>query len=147
MHIQLHPITKHNWETCISLKVEKDQEKFVASNLYSLAESRFETSFLPLGIYAENQMIGFAMIGKDPADGVCWIVRFMIDKAFQGKGYGWGALQIVLSFMKSRYDVSPFLLLAVNPDNMQAKRLYHKAGFTDTGKIKDGEVIYRMNIY
>lgn len=33
MLIQLHPITKHNWETCISLKVEKDQEKFVASNL------------------------------------------------------------------------------------------------------------------
>lgn len=147
MLIQLHPITKLNWETCISLKVEKDQEKFVASNLYSLAESRFENSFLPLGIYAENQMIGFAMIGKDPADGVYWIVRFMIDKGYQGRGYGWEALQIILSYMKSRYDVSPFLLLGVNPDNLQATRLYQKAGFRDTGKIADREVIYRFNIY
>ncbi|UOK59190.1 GNAT family N-acetyltransferase [Bacillus sp. OVS6] len=147
MQIQLHPITKHNWETCISLKVQKEQERFVASNLYSLAESRFETTFLPLGLYTGNKMIGFAMIGKDPKDGVYWLVRFMVDQAHQGKGYGFAALQIVLSFMKSRYDVSPFLLLGVNPENGQAIRLYQKAGFIHTGKVENGEAIYRLGIY
>ncbi|MCM3594836.1 GNAT family N-acetyltransferase [Metabacillus idriensis] len=147
MQIQLHPITKHNWETCISLKVQKEQERFVAGNLYSLAESKFETSFLPLGIYAENKMIGFAMVGKDSEDGVYWLVRFMIDKDHQGKGYGFAALQIILSFMKSRFDVSPFLLLGVTPENTQAIRLYQKAGFIDTGKKENGEAIYRLELY
>ncbi|TDL80339.1 GNAT family N-acetyltransferase [Peribacillus frigoritolerans] len=147
MQIQLHPITKHNWETCISLKVHKEQERFVAGNLYSLAESKFETSFLPLGIYEDNKMIGFAMVGKDPEDGVYWLVRFMIDKDHQGKGYGFAALQIILSFMKSRYDVSPFLLLGVTPENTQAIRLYQKAGFIDTGKKENGEAIFRLELY
>jgi diamine N-acetyltransferase len=41
----------------------------IASNLYSLAESKFEPSFVPLGIYLETRMIGFFMYGKDPENG------------------------------------------------------------------------------
>jgi diamine N-acetyltransferase len=41
----------------------------IASNLYSLAESKFEPSFVPLGIYLEIRMIGFFMYGKDPENG------------------------------------------------------------------------------
>ncbi|MDX8290931.1 GNAT family N-acetyltransferase [Metabacillus indicus] len=146
MDIQLHPITKNNWEDCISLKVKGDQVGYVASNLYSLAESKFEPSFLPLGIYGDGEMIGFVMIGKDPSDQVDWILRYMIGQEHQEKGKGKAALDVILSYMSSRMDASRYLLLGVKPNNLQAKSLYEKAGFFFTGKLEPGEEIYRLDL-
>jgi len=38
MGISLKSIEKSNWEECIQLKVRKEQEDNMASNLYSIAE-------------------------------------------------------------------------------------------------------------
>ncbi|HLF74624.1 MAG TPA: hypothetical protein VI524_09775 [Anaerolineales bacterium] len=38
---EVRPVTKDNWNELIELKVREDQTHFVASNLYSIAESQF----------------------------------------------------------------------------------------------------------
>ncbi len=48
--IELRTITRDDWETCIDLKVARHQAHFVASNLYSLAQSRFLPGFRAVGI-------------------------------------------------------------------------------------------------
>lgn len=37
--IELRKITWDNWEECINLKVTEEQDNFIASNIYSMAQS------------------------------------------------------------------------------------------------------------
>lgn len=85
MDLYFSDITKKNWEECIALSVSEEQNKFVASNVYSLAQSKFETEMCPLGIYVNDKMVGFLMYVKDSNACKAWIVRFMIDKSYQKK--------------------------------------------------------------
>ncbi|ELT4613261.1 GNAT family N-acetyltransferase, partial [Pseudomonas aeruginosa] len=75
--IELRTITRDDWETCIDLKVARHQAHFVASNLYSLAQSRFLPGFRAVGIHHGGRMVGFALYGPDADDGHYWLYRLM----------------------------------------------------------------------
>ncbi|MFC4799246.1 GNAT family N-acetyltransferase [Neobacillus sp. GCM10023253] len=141
MSISLRPITNENWEDSIQLQVAPHQQTFIASNLYSLAESKFEQSFVPMGIYLDVRMIGFLMYGKDPEDGTYWIIRFMIDQSFQGKGYGRAALSQAITFLVKLDDCSDSIILGVKEENTDANRFYQAFGFRDTGRREHGEIL------
>ncbi|HEY8601681.1 MAG TPA: hypothetical protein VIL85_24860, partial [Thermomicrobiales bacterium] len=72
MTVSLRDVTKENWQECIKLKLTPEQEHFVASNTYSLAESKFMPTFIPQAIYANmdgiegETMVGFVMYGLYP---------------------------------------------------------------------------------
>lgn len=157
--IKLKRITWDNWEDCIALNVKKDQDDFIASNLYSLAQSYVAllNDFLPpmsFAIYNEDTMIGFTMIYHDSAeenefgDEDCYgICRFMIDKKYQRKGLGKKALYEVIHFIKSRpQGYGDTVYLSYAPDNLAARRLYKSFGFEETGHIVDGEVVAKLCI-
>ena len=38
---EIRPVTKDNWRALIKLQVREDQRHFVASNLFSIAQSQF----------------------------------------------------------------------------------------------------------
>ncbi len=61
MPITLKEITKDNYVECIRLKV-RDNQRFVASNVYSLAESKYEPENIPMAVYAGETMVGFVMV-------------------------------------------------------------------------------------
>ena len=79
------PIDKDNWTECIKLKAKQEQEGFIASNLYSIAQYQFLEHFEAMAIYEEQTMVGFALYGLDSDDGNYWIYRLMIDGNFQGR--------------------------------------------------------------
>jgi diamine N-acetyltransferase len=41
MALCIRPVTKDNWRALIVLKVRKNQEEYVATNVYSIAEAQF----------------------------------------------------------------------------------------------------------
>ncbi|RKI20645.1 GNAT family N-acetyltransferase, partial [Bacillus thuringiensis] len=63
--IYLKAIDKSNWEEAITLSVTEEQQTFIASNLYSIAEVQFLDNFYANGIYLDEKMIGFTMFGID----------------------------------------------------------------------------------
>ena len=95
MTITLRDVMKENWQACVALRLAPEQEHFVASNAYSLAESKFMPTFVPQAIYASavpddaQIMVGFAMYGYYP-DGTPplglrhWIFRLMIASTIRG---------------------------------------------------------------
>lgn len=99
LRISFHPISKDNWQEAVQLKLDSSQEKFVASNLYSILQAKFESERVPLAIYNEfDQMIGFIMYNDKPLkDGTYRISRFMISKEFQNSGYGVVAIQEIIN--------------------------------------------------
>ncbi|MFF2091403.1 GNAT family N-acetyltransferase [Paenibacillus sp. NPDC058174] len=145
--IHLEQINRSNWEHCIELKLKEEQQAFMASNLYSIAELQFLPGFTAAAVYLENRVIGFAMYGVDPDDHNYWIYRFMIDETEQGKGYGTEAMKILIGMIMNAVDRTDIIRIGYHPDNEGARRLYSRAGFQIEGIAHWGEELaaYHFN--
>lgn len=147
MNITLKPITKENWHDAIQLKVQIDQEGFMASNLYSIAEVQFLEDFQAMGIYLEEEMIGFTLFGIDPDDGNFWIYRLMIDSQHQGNGYGFEAVkEIIDNIIRQEHTQIPFIMIGYQPENVGARNTYKKAGFIETELAPWGEQLAKYEL-
>jgi diamine N-acetyltransferase len=125
MSIELKDISRSNFDAVLKLDVDESQRGFVAPNVKSIAESKVYDIFYPRAIYSKeskNELVGFLMYGQDDGktDDV-WIIRFMIDKAYQGKGYGKAAMIFVINEMKDRYNMDK-IFLSFEPENTLAQK-------------------------
>lgn len=146
MSVSLREITPENFQECINLKVGDGQEKFVATNLMSIAQAKIYPTSNPFAVYDKDEMVGFVMYGFDTDDERFYLVRLMIDAQHQGKGYGRAATLEVIEQMKQIEDCREIFLSFV-PENTGAERLYKSVGFERTGEISDdGEVVMRFVI-
>jgi Acetyltransferases len=152
---ELRKITDENFDECIGLEPNKEQRGFVASNLRSLAEAyvalvNHECVPIPYAIYSDGVMVGFIMlsyneVNKDNAESTYWVWRLMIDKHYQGRGYGKESMIKALNFIRTfPYGKSSAVFLSYEPENMVAKGLYASLGFVKTGKIEDGEIVANL---
>lgn len=148
MDITLKDLTVENYQQSVKLNVNAEQVGFVAPNVYSIAQSKFYSSWKPTAIYNENEMVGFLMYGEDDdneGDETIWIIRLMIDFQFQGKGYGKTAMLKLIEHIKSNYDQEE-LFVSFIPDNSAAKNLYESLGFENTGRIENAELVYKLKL-
>ena len=101
-----------------------------------------------MGLYDGGTLIGFAMYGwffwEYFPRGRLWLDRFLIDRRYQGRGYGRAALRHMLDRLALEHwgkDV----YLSVIPGNGGAVRLYEGAGFRFIGeKDVHGEDVMRL---
>lgn len=145
--IYLKAIDKSNWEEAITLSVKEEQQTFIASNLYSIAEVQFLDNFYAKGIYLEEKMIGFTMFGIDPDDNNYWIYRLMIDENFQGKGIGKQAIYLVIDEIRRNNNANiSIIMIGYAPENLTAKFVYKKAGFIETVLSSWGEQLAKYSL-
>jgi diamine N-acetyltransferase len=145
----IRPVTKDNWKELIRLKVREDQTHFVASNLYSIAESQFGDDYEghwdlhPFGIYDdENRPVGFLMYGLNFAHPTqqAFIFRLMVDEKYQGKGYGRFGMEKMLEVFRAD-DRIKTVGISYEPENEGARKLYASLGFIEPGEMIDGETL------
>ncbi len=154
--IHLEKIDYRNVWDIIGLEVTEPQEEFVASNRISLVQAYSvrdsETKAFPFGIYDDDTPVGFLMIGfneaatydddEEPPKALernysLW--RLMIDREFQGRGFGRTAVGLALDFIRSfPCGKAAYCWLSYEPDNTAARNLYRSFGFEETGE-KDGD--------
>lgn len=138
--VQLRPITVDNWKACIALTVGPEQQVFVPSNLYSIAEAQFYPDAQPLAIYnVDGVLVGFVMYGRDVATGRWKIFRLMIDAFFQGQGYGRAALAQMVERIAAKPDGGA-ILVCYHSANEAARRLYTGFGFAEQSTSAEGVV-------
>lgn len=142
--VELRPVTKKNFETIINLEVSQDQQQYVASNIYSIAESKIYPECIPLGIYVKDSAVGFLMYAFNRADESYWVCRLMVDRYFQGKGYGKEAMGLIIDELKKRPNCD-HIKLSTMPGNISAQKLYQSLGFRKTDEIIDGEEVMRLD--
>ena len=145
MDITFRPVTRENFAAVTELTVAPGQAEFVASNLYSLAEAYVESTWTPLAIHAGDQLVGFAMFGRDDETGRWWIMRYMIDADYQGRGFGTAALPGLIDLIVERHGCSE-LFLGYEPSNEVASRLYARMGFAPTGEMTGGEIVAWLDL-
>ena len=153
--LELKKINRNNVGEILKLEVFDNQKSFVATNNSSIIEAYIaiteNNDVFTFGIYKEDKPIGFLMIGFDVnsddegapriANGNYNIWRLMIDKKFQGKGYGKKAMDLALEFVNtSPCGTAKYCWLSYESDNNVARQLYKSVGFVETEE-KDGEEI------
>jgi diamine N-acetyltransferase len=146
--VKLKDVTEDNWEAVADLELDDAQKDLVASNLYSIAESQFDSDARPRAVYAGKDVVGFLMYDVSKARDKtrrASIYRFMIDKKHQGKGYGRAALARVLEEIKSIRKMRK-VSIGYMPENKIAKAFYGSFGFVEVGRDEDGEVIAELKL-
>lgn len=157
--IRFEKITDDNYGECIKLDPGENGRKLVAPNVNSLAiayvckENNICTP-MPFAIYNDENMVGFIMMSSlikdqdnDFNEDTYDIWRFMVDKKYQGKGYGREALLKAIDFIKSfPYGPAKTLVLSYLPENEAGRSLYESVGFKATGEIEDGEIVMAYDL-
>ena len=158
MTITLRPITAENWVACIRLSAtpEQQQRGYVAQNVSSLAQAYAERWWTPCAIYADETMVGFVMYGRwpesgipahhgTPEAGVDYILRIMIDQAYQERGYGRAAMEAVIARITAQPN-SRAIEIGYDRDNVAAARLYTSLGFREVAEEEGGEIEARLSL-
>ena len=149
---QLH-LEKITWDNCdaiMNLHVAKEQRDFVASNKDSFVDGFVRIidegkKVFPFGIYLGKKPVGFIMItydvgednGEEPSAewflrNSYYIWRFMIDRRYQGKGYGRRAIELALDFIRTfPAGEAKYCWLEYEPKNEVARKLYASFGFEE----------------
>jgi len=138
--VELRPLTRFNWEEIAALKTAPDQQDFLPSNLFSIAQSRFEPSEL-FGVYVRNEAVGFVMLCKWAE--VYWITRIMIAESQQSKGYGKTALEKTLQYLKNKTGLREVRTSILNK-NAFAEYLFTSCGFERSERLDDKEFVMKL---
>lgn len=153
--LKLKKINRKNVGEILKLEIFDNQKSFVATNNISIIEAYLaiieNDHVFTFGIYNDDVPVGFLMIGfdvnSDDADapkiakGNYNIWRLMIDKTFQGKGFGKKAIELALEFINTfPCGTAKYCWLSYENDNYVARQLYQSVGFVETDE-KDGEEI------
>lgn len=160
--ILLKDINHDNWIPCIELEVTEEQRQYVNPNLFSLAEAYVHSGdrkdaceyyrCIPLAIYNDDEMVGFSMLtyeedsdyGNEPA---YEIYRIMIDKKYQGRGYGKEAVKQLLEYAKGfPCGQAENIYVEWHPDNDASKRLFEAYHFAVIGSDEDGAIIAKRSL-
>ena len=133
LHFEL--VNNENRKEVEGLTVFSEQAGFIESVSECLQEADELELWRPVGIYDNNTLIGFAMYGyfPEPAPGQLWLDRLLIDKKYQGKGYGKQAVVSLLDRLHTEYQ-SNTVYLSVYANNHHAIRLYQQIGFRFNGE-------------
>jgi diamine N-acetyltransferase len=144
MEVTLREITRDNLYEVLALDVTPEQRSYVATNAKSIAEAHFEPRAWYRAIAAGDDLVGFAMVYRDPDAGTFYVWRFMIDARHQRRGYGRRALELLLD--EARNDGAEEVTLSVVPGDHSALDFYLGLGFEETGRVEHGELVLRFGL-
>lgn len=162
--IELRKITEDNIDEVIALEVGENQKDFIATtNLRSIADAHVLNAdgipATPFAIYVDEVAVGFLMYIYDTLDHETFenevfygkmsyfIWNFMIEKSYQGKGYGKLAFEKMLMDIEATpYGEAEYAALFYRTNNVIAKTLYASFGFAETGIIQDNSVLAIKNL-
>ena len=142
-NITLREITSETVWSIMKLNVAENQKNFVAPNANSIAEAYFSKEAWFQAVYAGEEPVGFVMLYADEKKPEYFLWRLMIASEYQGKGYGYQAMVLVIDHVKGLPDAKE-LLTSYVPGDSNPSPFYYKLGFEETGEWDDGEKILKL---
>lgn len=142
--ITLREVDRDNFFELIRLKVKENQKDFVATNIFSIAQSKVQPECIPLAIYNDEIAVGFLMYCIDVDDNNYWIYRLMIDEKYQGRGFGKKAMELIMDELRKDRNHN-VIYISFEPDNQGARLLYEKLGFISDNRMVEDEIVYRFD--
>ena len=137
--IRLVDIDERNWLEVRDLSVAADQEGFLDTALGIMARGYVyrHCRARVIGIADDDTMVGVALVRDLDEEPACYdLQQLMIDRRFQGKGFGTQALRLILSELEAEraYDC---VEVCVKREDAVALRVYERVGFVDTDYVDE----------
>ena len=137
--LRLTDVTEQNWLEIRGLSVANDQRGFLDSAVGILARGYVYRGCRArvIGIADDDTMIGVALVRDLDEEPACYdLQQFMIDRRWQGRGFGTAALRLLLSELaqERKYSCAE---VCVKKDDDAALRVYEKVGFVDAGYVDE----------
>ncbi|MEX1232882.1 MAG: GNAT family N-acetyltransferase [Planctomycetaceae bacterium] len=132
---------------CARLTLDENQRGNLASNIETIAESKFEEHHRLRAIYLGDQLVGLLAYAHEddaPDEELFWIFRLMVDKNYQRQGIGLAAMQLAIAEI-AELGASRIRTMH-KPTNLAAASLYRKFGFREIGFLDDGDVLLEMRL-
>jgi len=138
--ITLRKIDGGNVRAVTRLATAPHQRAFVAPNAISLAQYAVADKAWTRAIYADDTPVGYVLIADEEDETYRYFLwRFMIDRRYQGMGFGNAAMELIIEHVRSRPGAvglaTSYVPLAGGPGEF-----YHRLGFVDTGEEDGGEL-------
>jgi len=121
-------------KSIIDLNVKEDQKDYVALNSVSIAQGHYSKSAWFKGIFYDDRPVGFVMLDLIEEENKCFLWRFMIDREYQGKGFGKIALTQVIDFVRS-LNLYTYIATSYVPAENGAGGFYKNFGFIESEEI------------
>jgi len=142
VNVTFRDIDKHNLDAICELHLPDEQQRHLAPNVWSIAESHYHDEHRPRAIYRGEEPVGFIMwVHVSPTRTSIW--RFMIAEPHQRQGIGRTALQLALRTLAAD-DAVREIEICYSPDNLPARQLYASVGFDEIGMDEDGVEMYAL---
>lgn len=145
--VTLRELTRENWVQCVRLTLDENQQGYLASNVETIAESKFEEHHRLRAIYNGDRLVGLIAYTHEvdpPDDELFWIFRLMVDKNHQRQGIGLAAMKLAIAEIAELG--SSRIRTMHKPTNRTAASLYKKLGFREIGFLDDGDVLLELRL-
>ena len=138
--VTLRVVDEDNVRAVIRLEVADHQRSMVATNAVSLAQYAVAPKAWTRAVYAGEVPVGYVLLFDDPDTPEYFLWRFMIDRRYQGLGFGKRAMDLVIEYVGTRPQASG-LATSYAPLTGGPGPFYHRLGFVDTGEEVEGELV------
>jgi diamine N-acetyltransferase len=144
--VTLRAVDDDNVRAIVALQVTEAQDAFVARNVNSLAQAYAAGDGAWVrAIYADEVPVGFVMLSVNLEKPRYYLWRYMVDRRYQGMGFGRQALERVVEYVRTLPNANEMFLSYV-PGEGSPKGFYEKLGFRDTGVEHGGELEMRLDL-
>ena len=109
----------------------------------SIAQAYFNKHAWFRAVYADEEPVGFIMLYDDPEKPEYFLWRMMTDTRYQGMGFGWRAMKLLIEHVRTRPNATELMTSCVQGDG-SPQGFYEKLGFKLTGEKEDQEVVLKL---
>ncbi len=137
--IRLADVTEDNWFEAATLSVKESQKGFLAPAIGILARGYVYRNCNAKIFVIENDeaIVGLALVREFTEEPLGYdLQQFMIDRQYQGRGYGSEALGLILDELRKEAHFD-HVEVCVKKEDAEAIHLYEKCGFADSGYIDE----------
>lgn len=127
---------KKNWGQATLLEIREDQREFVSGALDTIAYSAAHKNHKLFVEMEGERAVGLLELSIDRKKGDYNIETVLIDRRYQGKGFGKFMLRFAVDYLKKAG--AKRLSIGVNRFNIPARNLYKSVGFTEDCVYEEG---------
>ncbi len=130
------PYGAKNWRQATALELRPDQREFVSGALDTIAYSKAYKNHRLFVEMEGERAIGLLDLSVDKKKGDYNIEIVLIDRRYQGRGFGKFMLRFAVDYLKKAG--AKRLSIGVNRFNIPARNLYKSVGFTEDCVYEEG---------
>jgi RimJ/RimL family protein N-acetyltransferase len=147
--LRLVEITLANYRGVMALETTPEQVCFVADNAEALADCIYVEGFTPRAAMLGDDVVGLVVWGpyypderyqEPPEPNVYQLDHVMLDINFQGQGLGCKLIDLAVKELSFIGDCNR-IVLAVEPANARAIKVYRRAGFKECGRDHENHIL------